>query len=117
MGNLIDTEIKRNHPLVSYADLYQLASARAIEYTGGGPNLKIRYGRQDAPQGFQAEGNLPDGEASSSKSTTNQEETGTETGTDTDKKSNVEDTTKTFGGKGGTASTESNTAGGHLRKV
>ena len=46
---LLET-IKEQHPRVSYADLYQMASAQAIEfeYTGGGPNLEIRYGRQDA---------------------------------------------------------------------
>ena len=42
-----------------------MALARAIEYTGGGPNLEIRYGQQDAPTSFGAEGNLPDGEARS----------------------------------------------------
>jgi len=87
---LLET-IKEQHPLVSYADLYQMASARAIEYTGGGPNLEIRYGRQDAPTSFGAEGNLPDGEARSN--------------------------TNKFGGTSGTTSTEATTAGRHLRKV
>ena len=66
-------------------------SARAIEYTGGGPDLKIRYGRQDAPTSFGTEGNLPDGEARSN--------------------------TNKFGGTSGTTLTEDTTAGGHLRKV
>eukprot|EP00536_Pseudo-nitzschia_multiseries_P004302 jgi/Psemu1/318392/estExt_fgenesh1_pm.C_700024 len=38
--------IKEQFPAVSYADLIQMASARAIE-TGGGPKLGIRYGRAD----------------------------------------------------------------------
>ena len=77
---------------MSYAeDLYQMASARAIEYTGDGLDLKIRYGRQDSPTSFGAEGNLPDGKARAN--------------------------TKKFGGKSGTTPTEDTTAGGHLRKV
>ena len=90
---LIQTHIKEKHPLISYADLYQMASSRAIEYTGGGPSLGIRYGRQDvdSPDGCQKEGNLPDGEA------------------DPD--------TGNYGGTSGTASTEDKTPGGHLRKV
>ncbi|KAL7564930.1 hypothetical protein ACA910_009417 [Epithemia clementina (nom. ined.)] len=46
---------------VSCADIFQMASARAIELAGG-PKLGIKYGRVDAnwcPQ----EGNLPNGEA------------------------------------------------------
>jgi L-ascorbate peroxidase len=90
---LIQEHIKDKHPLISYADLYQMASARAIEYTGGGPSLGIRYGRQDvnSPDGCQKEGNLPDGGADP------------ETGN--------------YGGTSGTASTEDKTPGGHLRKV
>lgn len=55
--------IKEKYPSVSYADLYQMASARAIE-TAGGPNLGIRYGRVDVTSGedCQIEGNLPDAE-------------------------------------------------------
>jgi L-ascorbate peroxidase len=83
--------IKEKYPVISYADLYQMASARAIE-TASGPSLGIRYGRVDVESGKDCspEGNLPDGEA----------------GPDGD-----------FGGSGGTASTKSNEPQGHLRKV
>lgn len=81
--------IKERFPVVGYADLYQMASARAIE-TAGGPALGIRYGRVDAssPADCSPEGNLPDAEA------------GDETGT-----------------YGGTAAMEDKEPQGHLRKV
>jgi len=83
--------IREQFPAVSYADLYQMASARAIE-TAGGPNLGIRYGRVDveSPDGCAPEGNLPDAEAGPEGK---------------------------FGGPGGTALTEDPEARGHLRKV
>jgi L-ascorbate peroxidase len=82
--------IKEQFPSISYADLYQMASARAIE-TAGGPNLGIRYGRADveSPEDCSLEGNLPDAEATEGK----------------------------YGGPGGTASTEDKEPQGHLRKV
>lgn len=82
--------IKKAYPAVSYADLMQMASARAIE-TSGGPTLGIRYGRVDtsSPEECMPEGNLPDGEPTDGK----------------------------YGGPGGTASTESSEPEGHLRKV
>ncbi|KAK9853614.1 hypothetical protein WJX84_003084 [Apatococcus fuscideae] len=47
---------------VSYADLFQMASAVAIE-SAGGPKIPLRYGRKDAaaPEGCAPEGNLPAG--------------------------------------------------------
>ena len=50
--------IQKRHPLVSWADLMQLAAATAIE-NAGGPKIAMRYGRQDASH-CPAEGNLPD---------------------------------------------------------
>lgn len=83
--------IKEQFPVISYADLYQMASARAIE-TASGPSLGIRYGRVDVESGKDCspEGNLPDGEA----------------GPDGN-----------YGGDVGTASTKSKKPQGHLRKV
>jgi len=83
--------IKKKFPLVSYADLFQLASATAIELAGG-PKIPMRYGRVDArgPDDCSPEGNLPDAEAGPSG----------KYGTDT-----------------GTKSTVDTTPGGHLRKV
>lgn len=83
--------IKQKYPSVSYADLYQMASARAIE-TAGGPDLGMRYGRLDAssPEDCPPEGNLPDGEPADNGK---------------------------YGGPGGTASTEDTKPQGHLRKV
>lgn len=83
--------VKQAFPNVSYADLFQMASARAIE-TSGGPKIPVRYGRVDATSSEMCspEGNLPDGEPGEGGS---------------------------FGGPGGTASTESPTPEGHLRKV
>ena len=53
--------VKRRHPEVSYADLYVLASAMAIEFTGG-PAIPINLGRKDAADGAKApeNGRLPD---------------------------------------------------------
>jgi len=83
--------IKTKYPDVSYADIFQMASARAIELAGG-PALKMRYGRVDAagPQDCSPEGNLPDAEAGPNGK---------------------------YGGPGGTKSTEDTTPNGHLRKV
>ncbi|KAI8477043.1 MAG: ascorbate peroxidase [Monoraphidium minutum] len=52
--------IKQKYPLVSYADLYQMASAVAIEIAGG-PHIPLRYGRVDvdAPEDCAPEGRLP----------------------------------------------------------
>lgn len=56
---LIDP-IKAKFPEVSYADLFQMASALAIEIAGG-PRIPIRYGRVDttSPEECPPEGNLP----------------------------------------------------------
>lgn len=83
--------IKEKFPAVSYADLMQMASARAIE-TSGGPTIGMKYGRVDvaSPDDCIPEGNLPDAEPGADGK---------------------------YGGMGGTASTESAEAGGHLRKV
>ena len=76
---------------MSYADIYQMASARAIELAGG-PAIAMKYGRVDtqSPDECPKEGNLPDAEAGAGGC---------------------------FGGAGGTASTEDKTPEGHLRKV
>ena len=68
-----------------------MASARSIELAGG-PKIEMKYGRADAtsPDQCSPEGNLPDAEAGPEGK---------------------------FGGAGGTASTEDDTAAGHLRKV
>eukprot|EP00534_Pseudo-nitzschia_fraudulenta_P013759 CAMPEP_0201240724 /NCGR_PEP_ID=MMETSP0852-20130820/30933_1 /ASSEMBLY_ACC=CAM_ASM_000632 /TAXON_ID=183588 /ORGANISM="Pseudo-nitzschia fraudulenta, Strain WWA7" /LENGTH=310 /DNA_ID=CAMNT_0047536663 /DNA_START=137 /DNA_END=1069 /DNA_ORIENTATION=- len=83
--------IKEKFPTVSYADLYQMASARAIE-TASGPNIGVRYGRVDveSPDECIIEGNLPDPEA----------------GPDGN-----------FGHPGGTTPVQDKEAQGHLRKV
>lgn len=83
--------VKKAFPTVSYADIYQMASARAIELAGG-PVIDMKYGRLDTqtPDECPVEGNLPDAEA----------------GPDGN-----------FGGDGGTTSTKDKTAEGHLRKV
>ena len=83
--------IKEQFPSVSYADLYQMASARAIE-TASGPKLGIRYGRVDVESASDCspEGNLPDAEAGPEGH---------------------------YGGPGGTASTQDKKPEGHLRKV
>jgi len=83
--------VKEAYPAVSYADLFQMASARSIE-TAGGPKIDMRYGRVDAmsPEQCSPEGNLPDAEAGPDGK---------------------------FGGPGGTRSTEDAAAEWHLRKV
>lgn len=53
--------IKAEVPDMSYADLYQLASVVAIEYTGG-PKIPLRFGRIDKKQEeCSVDGRLPDG--------------------------------------------------------
>uniref|UniRef100_A0A453Q6F6 L-ascorbate peroxidase n=2 Tax=Aegilops tauschii subsp. strangulata TaxID=200361 RepID=A0A453Q6F6_AEGTS len=53
--------IKDKYPGITYADLFQLASATAIEEAGG-PKLPMKYGRVDitAPEQCPPEGRLPD---------------------------------------------------------
>lgn len=82
--------VKTKFPEVSYADIYQMASARSIE-TAGGPTIGVKYGRVDAESAEQCspEGNLPDAEPADGM----------------------------YGGEGGTASTADPKPEGHLRKV
>uniref|UniRef100_A0A7N0U0E4 L-ascorbate peroxidase n=1 Tax=Kalanchoe fedtschenkoi TaxID=63787 RepID=A0A7N0U0E4_KALFE len=53
--------IKDKYPGITYADLFQLASATAIEETGG-PKIPMIYGRVDvsSPEQCPPEGKLPD---------------------------------------------------------
>lgn len=52
--------IKSAHPDISYADLYQLASVVAIEFSGG-PSVPFRLGRKDASEAdCTPDGRLPD---------------------------------------------------------
>lgn len=52
--------IKSDHPDISYADLYQLASVVAIECSGG-PKIPFHLGRKDAEQpDCTPDGRLPD---------------------------------------------------------
>ncbi|EOA35182.1 hypothetical protein CARUB_v10020327mg [Capsella rubella] len=53
--------IKDKYPNISYADLFQLASATAVEEAGG-PDIPMKYGRVDvvAPEQCPEEGRLPD---------------------------------------------------------
>ncbi|KAL6515532.1 putative L-ascorbate peroxidase 7, chloroplastic [Orobanche hederae] len=53
--------IKDKYPSMTYADLFQLASATAIEEAGG-PKIPMKYGRVDvsAPEQCPEEGRLPD---------------------------------------------------------
>jgi len=83
--------VKEAFPEVSYADIFQMASARSIALAGG-PKIDMKYGRVDAsdPSQCSPEGNLPDAEAGPEGK---------------------------YGGSGGTASTEDTTPNGHLRKV
>jgi len=83
--------VKEAFPSLSYSDIFQMASCRAIE-TSGGPKIGVKYGRVDAtsPEQCSPEGNLPDAEAGPDGK---------------------------YGGPGGTASTESTEPEGHLRKV
>ena len=60
--------IKEKYPSVSYADIYQMASARTVALAGG-PVIDMKYGRVDATSAEDAagaggppEGNLPDAE-------------------------------------------------------
>jgi len=80
--------VKDAFPAVSYADLFQMASAVGVELAGG-PKIDMIYGRVDVsgPEDCSPEGNLPDAEAGE-------------------------------GGKyGGKPEMEDTTAAGHLRKV
>lgn len=55
--------LKDKHPGLSYADIIQMASAAAIEASGG-PKIPMRYGRVDDPRGPDAVppvNRLPDG--------------------------------------------------------
>jgi L-ascorbate peroxidase len=83
--------VKESFPDVSFADIFQMASARSIELAGG-PKIDMKYGRVDAsgPENCSAEGNLPDAEPGPDGK---------------------------YGGPGGSASTEDKTPNGHLRKV
>ena len=57
--NLLDP-IKKQFPEISHADLYQLASVHAIEYSGG-PKIPFRMGRVDATEAdCTPDGRLPD---------------------------------------------------------
>jgi L-ascorbate peroxidase len=87
---LLET-IHERVPLVSYADLYQMASVRAIALAGG-PDITLQYGRIDvtAATFCSPEGNLPDGNPGQDGN---------------------------FGGSGGTKSTQDPSAAGHLKKV
>lgn len=52
--------IKNQFPVISYADLYQLASVAAVEYSGG-PKISFRLGRRDATEADTTpDGRLPD---------------------------------------------------------
>ena len=53
--------VKRNHPEISYADLYVLASGMAIEFLGG-PPIPVTLGRKDDADGARCpmNGRLPD---------------------------------------------------------
>jgi L-ascorbate peroxidase len=84
--------VKRAYPNMSYADIYQMASARAIALAGG-PIIDMNYGRIDATTAEQCspEGNLPDG--------------------------NPHPDTGMYGNNIGTTSTADTTPNGHLRKV
>jgi L-ascorbate peroxidase len=78
-------------PEVSYADMFQMGSARAIALANG-PKIDMKYGRVDATSAEQCspEGNLPDAEPSPEGN---------------------------YGGCGGTAPAQDTTPNGHLRKV
>ncbi|CAA6663850.1 unnamed protein product [Spirodela intermedia] len=53
--------IKDRYPGITYADLFQLASATAVE-AAGGPKIRMKYGRKDVtePEQCPEEGRLPD---------------------------------------------------------
>ena len=40
-------DVKSKHPMVSWADIIQMAGALSVELTGG-PKIDMRYGREDA---------------------------------------------------------------------
>lgn len=63
-------EIKKKNPEITYADLYTLAGAVAIE-TMNGPKIKWRPGRTDAPDGSKCtpDGRLPDADKGNDKDT------------------------------------------------
>ncbi|KAM6550705.1 hypothetical protein CsatB_000513 [Cannabis sativa] len=50
-------DIKKQSPVISYADLYQLAGVVAVEITGG-PEIPFHPGREDKPE-LPPEGHLP----------------------------------------------------------
>lgn len=52
--------LKQKYPDVSWSDLFQMASATAVEISGG-PKIAMQYGRADAsgPEDCPPEGNLP----------------------------------------------------------
>jgi len=83
--------IKDKYKSVSWADLFQMGGAVAIEHAGG-PKIAMRYGRVDGPDAAACspQGNLPDAEPNDKG---------------------------VYGGAGGTASTEAKEPGDHLRKV
>lgn len=43
------TPLKTNYPMISWADLIQLAGATAVS-SAGGPNIELNYGRIDATE-------------------------------------------------------------------
>uniref|UniRef100_A0A2N9J3V3 L-ascorbate peroxidase n=1 Tax=Fagus sylvatica TaxID=28930 RepID=A0A2N9J3V3_FAGSY len=51
-------EVKAKHPIITYADLYQLAGVVAVEVTGG-PSIDFVPGRKDSCESPE-EGRLPD---------------------------------------------------------
>ncbi|KAL5557529.1 hypothetical protein UlMin_039765 [Ulmus minor] len=51
-------EVKKKHPIITYADLYQLAGIVAVEVTGG-PSIDFVPGRKDSNESPE-EGRLPD---------------------------------------------------------
>jgi len=66
----LDKRVKAKHPEISYADLFTLGGAVAVE-TLGGPSIAWRRGRKDAPdaRAVTEDGRLPDPDKGGSKST------------------------------------------------
>jgi cytochrome c peroxidase len=66
-------KVKKNHPEISYADLYVLAGVTMIEEMGG-PEIPFRLGRPDATSGSEPtqtpDGRLPDADKGSKDKTT-----------------------------------------------
>ncbi|GAB9464197.1 hypothetical protein Gpo141_00001637 [Globisporangium polare] len=64
--------VKKNHPEITYADLYILAGVAIIEEMGG-PSVPFRLGRPDAVSGDECtpDGRLPDADKGSKPKTTN----------------------------------------------